>query len=102
MPEIRDITSIPDTKRGLIEILAEIEHERWSAWQKWMHSQGERQEDGSLVIPAHLVERWERQMSTPYKDLSSEEQASDKIQVYRYWPWVRAFFERRGADPMLE
>ena len=49
---------------SLIEHLAAIEHERWSYWQRYMHSKGVRQADGSLTIPAHLVERWEKQMAS--------------------------------------
>lgn len=67
-----------------LEALAAIEHERWSHWQRYMHSKGEIQEDGSLLIPAELVRRWERQMTTPYAALSEAEKESDRDQVRKY------------------
>ncbi|MGH3299844.1 MAG: hypothetical protein ACRDP7_49475 [Trebonia sp.] len=71
-----------------MEKLADAEHERWSHWQRHVHSKCERADDGSLVIPAHLVERWERQISTPYSALSEEEKESDREQVRRYLPII--------------
>ena len=95
------MTELPNTKDEMIDFLAAIEHERWSHWQEYLHSKCFRKEDGSLVIPSELVDRWERQIATPYAELSEGEQASDRNEVYRYWPFVRAFFENRGADPSM-
>lgn len=72
----------------LIEKLADVEHERWSHWQRYLHSKCERTHDGSLVIPADLVERWESQMNTPYSALSEKEKESDREQVRRYLPII--------------
>lgn len=69
---------------GLLEELAAIEHERWSHWQRHVHAKGRRQSDGSLVLPAELVERWERQIATEYADLNEAEKESDREQVRRY------------------
>jgi hypothetical protein len=74
--------------QSLIEQLSDVEHERWSHWQRYLHSKCERTPDGSLVIPAHLVERWESQMNTPYSALSDEEKESDREQVRRYLPII--------------
>lgn len=74
--------------KSLIEALAALEHERWSHWQRYVHAQCERQSDGSLMIPADLASRWEKQMSTPYSDLSEAEQESDRKQVLRYLPTI--------------
>ena len=73
----------------LFEKLAAIEHERWSDWQKYMHSRGTVQRTGSLLIPAQLIRQWERQIATPYADLSETEKESDRDQVSRYWDLVR-------------
>jgi hypothetical protein len=73
-----------------IDRLAELEHERWAHWQGYMHSKGQRQPDGSLLLPADLVSRWDAQIETPYRDLSGEEQESDREQVRRYLPTVIA------------
>lgn len=72
----------------LIEKLAAIEHERWSDWQRYMHSLCTQNADNSLTIPAALVERWNRQINTPYADLSNAEQASDREQVMRYLHFI--------------
>lgn len=71
-----------------IEELADIEHERWSHWQMFLHDKGVRQNDGSLVIPANLVSRWERQMRTRYADLTEKEKEGDREQVRRYLPTI--------------
>lgn len=73
---------------SLVDELADIEHQRWSHWQRYLHSKCERADDGSLVIPAHLVDRWESQMNSPYSALSEEEKESDREQVRRYLPII--------------
>lgn len=66
---------------NIIEVLAAVEHQRWSHWQAYLHGVCERNDDGSLTIPAALVERWERQIATPYDDLSEVEKESDRAEV---------------------
>jgi hypothetical protein len=73
---------------ALTEELAALDHERWSHWQRYMHGKGQRQSDGSLILPADLVSRWERQMSTGYVELSDEEKESDREQVRLYLPLI--------------
>lgn len=70
--------------RDHLEDLAHIEHERWSHWQKYMHSRGVRQADGGLLFPAPLIEQWDRQIATRYADLSENEKGSDREQVLKY------------------
>jgi hypothetical protein len=53
-----------------------------------MHGCCTRNVDGSLTIPPQLVERWQRQIDTPYAALSEQEKESDRSQVDRYWPLV--------------
>jgi len=72
----------------LFEKLAAIEHERWADWQKYVHDQCVRLQNGRLVMPADLVKQWERQIATPYADLSEVEKESDRDQVRRYWDLV--------------
>lgn len=74
---------------GLVDELASIEHARWAKWQRYLHDTALRQQDGSLVIPAELVERWERQIKTPYQSLTKEEQESDREQVLEYLPVIK-------------
>lgn len=70
----------------LVEELASIEHERWAHWQLYLHEQCEVLPDGSLRIPAELVDRWTRQARTDYAELADEEKDSDREQVLRYLP----------------
>jgi len=74
---------------ALRERLAAIEHERWSHWQRYLHSKGTAHADGSLTIPPELVGKWARLMDTPYERLSEEEKQSDREQVDRYLPILR-------------
>lgn len=69
-----------------IDRLAAVEHERWAHWQRYMHEKGTRLDDGSLVLPAELIERWDEQIAKPFHALSPEEQESDREQVRRYVP----------------
>jgi hypothetical protein len=74
--------------QGLLERLATVEHERWAHWQRYMHSKAAKQPDGSLLIPADLVKQWERQLATPYDELSEKEKESDREQVRKYLPVI--------------
>lgn len=73
----------------LLETLASIEHERWAHWQRYLHSQCTPVgNDGALLIPSDLVQRWEAQMKTPYSHLTEEQKESDRQQVRRYLPVI--------------
>ena len=79
---------IENVLNGLIEQLAAVEHERWSHWQRYLHSKGVRQPDGALLIPADLVARWEKQIDTKYPNLDDRERESDREQVRKYLPLI--------------
>jgi len=73
----------------LLETLASVEHERWSHWQRYMHSKCVPQgDDGALLIPADLAKQWAKQLATPYSELTDEEKESDREQVRRYLPFI--------------
>lgn len=78
----------------LIDLLANIEHQRWAHWQNYLHSQCEAQDDGALLIPAHLAKRWKRQIKTPYSDLTLPEQKSDIEQVMKYIPTIEKYLNK--------
>lgn len=65
------------------EDLASLCHEQWSGWMEYLFSKClpetvHETETGDLVIPRLFVERWKRQMTTPYAWLSEEEKESDR------------------------
>lgn len=82
----------------LLETLASIEHERWSHWQRYVHSKCVPQgADGALLIPAELVMRWEKQIETRYSELAEAEKESDREQVRKYLPLIiRAIREKQN------
>lgn len=73
---------------NILDELAAKEHQRWSHWQSYLHSVCIKCEDGSLRIPPELVQKWEHQIQTDYKDLSESEKESDKEQVRKYLPLI--------------
>jgi hypothetical protein len=79
---------IYDILDGLVEELAAIEHERWSHWQRYMHSKCTRQPDGSLLLPAEFVARWEKEIATKYGELDEKQKESDREQVRKYLPLI--------------
>jgi hypothetical protein len=61
------------------EELADEIHEVWASWAGYMLMDvGIQNEDGSITIPKSSVERWNRQMTTPYSELSEKEKNSDR------------------------
>ena len=64
-----------------IEQSAHQQHEIWARWMRYQFAVSEKRTDGTVVIPADKVDRWERQMGTVYADLSEEEKESDRMIV---------------------
>lgn len=81
----------------LMEELADIEHQRWADWQKYMHSQFvEPSSDSDFIcLPIKLFKRWERQIDTDYSELSEKEKQSDRNQVARYSPIIKQFIHKQ-------
>ena len=93
---LKSLNNMKYPKSELFEKLAEIEHERWSEWQKYMHSKCEEviayeekiETLESVTIPVELYLQWERQIKTTYKELSEKEKDSDRDQVLKYWDLI--------------
>ena len=66
---------------ALREGLADVQHEIWSNWMRHLFSVSTMNEDGSVTIPADKVERWQRQIKTPYSELTEQEKDSDRDQA---------------------
>jgi len=82
--------------KELREKLAEIEHQRWADWQKYLHSKIEYSTDDEYgKIPLYLIDGWERQIKTPYSELSEKEKDSDREQVDRYWYLIEEVIKQK-------
>ena len=60
----------------LIERLAELEHEQWVHWTRYMLDN----------LTPENIERWKGQIETPYSELSEKEKESDRV-------WARKVFD---------
>ncbi|MCL4535296.1 MAG: hypothetical protein M1370_09090 [Bacteroidetes bacterium] len=72
-----------DPVSDLLEQLADAEHAGWSRWMIYLFDQCIVNKDGSLTIPAHLVDHWRRQANTQYASLSEPEKEADRDEVRR-------------------
>ena len=68
-----------------MEFQADIEHEIWSSWMRYMFTCGTFNDDGTWTMPADKVERWQLQMDTAYSELTEREKESDREQVRKHW-----------------
>lgn len=68
----------------MLNRLADMAHEVWAHWMRYLFSVSVQNEDGSVTIPADKVARWKRQMDTNYYDLTEREQRSDISQAKKY------------------
>ena len=72
------------------EQLADLCHRQWSGWMFYLFSKGKFNSDGTWTMPAEFVQRWKRQMETPYAELSEAEQDSDRAETDKFF----ALFEQ--------
>jgi hypothetical protein len=71
-------TSEPEAR----ERLADYAHAAWSGWMQYMFKKSTYHQ-GRVIIPVDLVERWTRQMNTPYAELPESEKESDRLEADR-------------------
>lgn len=64
--------------------LAALCHSQWAGWMGYLFGKSKKQPDGSVIIPADLVERWERQVGAPFADLSEKEKDSDRKEADKF------------------
>lgn len=65
----------------LIERLADLEHERWSGWMRYLFTKGYGRDDGTFVMDAESVHWWSHLMETPYAELTERSKESDRQEV---------------------
>lgn len=80
----------------LIEILADIEHKKWSNWQSHLHSLCVKNEDGSLTIPKEIVEHFNYEINTNYNNLPNHIQEYDREEVKKILNGIRQYWEENN------
>lgn len=65
--------NIDRARLDLVDDLAALSHEQWAGWARWMIDQWSPE----------AVARWERQIATPYAELSEKEKESDRVEARR-------------------
>lgn len=69
----------------LYEELAAIQHDIWAHWQKYVHDHKIAWYGTKRVLFSEDIERWDKQISTPYADLTEKEKDGDREQVDKFW-----------------
>ena len=78
----QQIHSLLDNPK-LLTKLADVQHEIWASWMRHLFQVSIHNEDGTVTIPVEKVERWQRQIGTPYDELSEREQQGDIDQALK-------------------
>lgn len=91
------IISIIDSPE-LLEILADIEHERWSGWEEYRDTKigGRHAASGEW-----FGDRWRRQRETPYAYLTEAEKESDRVEARKGLAAIRQFLLAATPDNPL-
>jgi len=85
-----------------VEPLAEYAHNAWGGWMQYLFSKGATHKSGAVIIPADLVERWKRQMQTPYGLLPEEEKLSDREEANKIIEvFAKGILEDPGTAALL-
>lgn len=80
------------------EIVADVQHDIWAHWMRYMFSCGALNPDGTWTMPADKVERWHRQMNTPYADLTERERESDRHMADRVLAAMAKFYDSQRRE----
>lgn len=80
------VRGVNDDER--LEALAELAHEQWSGWMKYMFSKCKWRDRGDGIneptIPQEFADRWLRQMNGPYAQLSEQEKEYDRVEARKF------------------
>lgn len=88
-------TLAAQNKVSLREALAAESHKIWASWMEYLFKVCPINENGEAVISAYSVERWHRQIATPYSELSEKEKDSDREQADKI---LKVISERGNTD----
>jgi hypothetical protein len=80
----------------LREDLAALAHQQWAGWMRYMFRDTIPTDEGGEEILCTKVERWKRQMKTPYDKLPESEKESDRKEADRVLALIES--HRRERD----
>jgi hypothetical protein len=87
------------TNDEIRERFAALAHEQWSGWMKYLFEKSFPNNDGSFYIPKWAVDRWTRQMNTPYDNLSEKEKDLDRIEAEKIMATILDCASEQVAEP---
>ena len=90
-----------DPDKETLEQLATIEHQRWANWQKYVHSKLVPYTYGNKVMECSDFEHWQKEIDTPYDELTEAQKQSDRDEVMRYWPVVEKVIQRAVLEAKI-
>lgn len=96
-----------ELRNELLEKFAALEHERWGRWQSYLHSKlftlTEYSKNPHLkVMPTELISHWEKQIKTPYSNLSEHEKEMDRKEVMPYLDTFIPLLDAYADQKVLE
>ena len=84
----------------IIEELAELEHKRWSSWQRYCHDMILK--NGGKITSPYPFEQWERQIKTPYSELSEKEKESDRKEARNTLKIIKKYITQIRQETIRE
>lgn len=88
--------------KPIIEEFAELQHQIWSHWMKWMFKNGGQFHMGLWKMNPLKEQRWKRQMLTPYEELPEGEKDGDRATIREFLlPLVSELEMRRRQTKRL-
>ena len=61
-----------------VEPLADYAHNAWAGWMIHLFKLSKLDDNGNVIIPKHLADRWQYQAYTPYSKLPENMKPSDR------------------------
>jgi hypothetical protein len=83
----------------LREALAALEHDQWAHWTRYML---DTLRNTGVPMTSEIVARWERQIATPYAELTEVEKNSDREWADKVLAEVEAFRASGSVYPPIQ
>ena len=80
-----------EEEKEIRELIAEVSHEIWSHWMRYLFSRCE-DDDLGIIIDRWDAKRWEKQINTAYEDLTEREKDSDREQADKILKVIDEYF----------